>query len=417
MSLVIRRAASDAVLVAAGLLATRGSAFIVSLMVARLGGVDVFGAFTLFISLYVLASELPTALDTTYMRFANAPKFRDQRRAVTGILLVTKLAYALAIMLCGMAGSGFLAERVFDKPAMAPVIQYALVSGAFLSVYYALLAYFQSRRRFGVQAILRPLPAIVIILLLASFFVSGNRLEIDILWSGYLVTAGVFSIVAFAFLASRGSWCPRSVGLWGEYLRHAAVLGGASAINLILVQVDVFFVSALLSIEQVGLYGVAVRIYALMAILVTVLSTVLMPEAPRALENSTARRRYFLTASFMFILGLLFCSAAAAFMRPLIALVFGDAYLSVAAVAIWMLVKVVGMLAAVPFQVMLACGDSPQHFLFVVIMRLVLLMAALDYFVPVHGLMGAAVSSAVVVWVSALMMAGLVWRHQIKRHV
>lgn len=406
----IRRIVGSGGAVALGVMATRIAAFAISLMVARLADPGVFGEFTLFMSLYVLASELPTALDTTFIRFANDPSQVGRTGAFVKLLFVSKLGYALAIACAGLVLGDVLAVQVFNKPAAVDAVRYALVCGALVAVFYALLAIYQRDRRFGIQSLIRPLPNLFV-LTAVIFGTSGRFSDIRDLLRAYFMVSALAALTASGkLIASTRAESSALSGIWRRYLSHAAVLSGASALNLFLSQLDPFFVAAYLSIEELGLYGVALRIYGLVGIVITVLTTVLVPEAPAALHRRDAMRHYLKTAGIFLAASLILSAVLAGSMGWVLELVFGTEYRGAAPIANLLLLKVLAGIAGVPFQVLLQCGTKPSRFLFIVLARLAVSWLMLTILVPTAGALGAAGSAALVAWMATGMMAWLVLR-------
>lgn len=406
----VKRMVGSGGAVALGVMTTRLAAFGISLAVARLADTSVFGAFTLFTSLYVLASELPTALDTTFIRFANDPAYADAPGVFVKLLLISKLTYGIAIACIGLALGDVLAVEVFNKPDAVDVIRYALVSGALVAIFYALLALYQRNRRYGIQSLIRPLPNLLVL----AVVIVGEGMRSTGLRSllyTYVTVSALAAVAAggklIASIRAGGSMLP---GMWRGYISHAAVLGGASALNLFLSQLDAFFVAAYLSMEDLGLYGVALRIYALLGIVITVLTTILVPEAPGALRRQEIMRHYRRTAGIFLVASLVLSAMLALFMGWVIEFTFGEEYRGAEIVANLLLLKVLAGIAGVPFQVLLQCGTKPSLFLFIVMARLMVSWMLLAVLVPVYGGVGAAGSAALVAWMVTGVMAWLVLR-------
>ncbi len=406
----IKRAIGSGGKVALGVMATRLAAFGISLAVARLADPGVFGAFTLFISLYVLASELPTALDTTFIRFANDPAYADAPGVFVKLLLISKIVYGVAIACVGLALGDVLAEEVFNKPDAVDTVRYALVSGSLVAIFYALLALYQRNRRFGIQSLIRPLPNLLV--LAVVIFGEGVRTTglRSLLYTYVTVSALAASASGWRLIASMRNGGSKLPGIWRRYVSHAAVLGGASALNLFLSQLDTFFVAAYLSIEDLGLYGAALRIYALLGIVITVLTTILVPEAPDALRRPEAMRHYRSTAGIFLAASLVMSAMLAVSMGGVLEFAFGAEYRGAEAVANLLLLKVLAGIAGVPFQVLLQCGAKPSLFLFIVLARLLASWIMLTFLVPAYGAVGAAGSAALVAWLVTGAMAWLVLR-------
>lgn len=406
----VKRVIGSGGAVALGVMATRLAAFGISLAVARLADPGVFGAFTLFMSLYVLASELPTALDTTFIRFANDPAYADAPGVFVKLLLISKIAYGITIACAGLFLADVLAEEVFNKPGAVDAVRYALVSGTLVAVFYALLALYQRNRRFGVQALIRPLPNLLVL----AVVVFGEGVRTAGLRSLLYTYVTVSALAAFAaggqLIASVRNGGSKLPGIWRRYVSHAAVLGGASALNLFLSQLDAFFVAAYLSMEDLGLYGAALRIYALLGIVITVLTTILVPEAPDALRRPEIMRHYRSTAGIFLAASLAMSAMLAVAMGGVLEFAFGAEYRGAETVANLLLLKVLAGIAGVPFQVLLQCGTKPSLFLFIVLARLIVSWMLLAFLVPAYGGLGAAGSAALAAWMVTGVMAWLVLR-------
>jgi len=408
------------VFVSSGFGATRLLALGISVLVARLAGAEVFGEFTLFMAVLVIASTIGENLDTTFMRFASSPGVEGEEARFHAVHILAKVLYATGVSVLGWVLAPLVADLVFHKPESALLIRAAVAAGGLVSVYNAIIGFYRRRQRFFMVAGLVPAFNLTVLVALGGLAVAGSSLDASLLAYVYVFVAAALALVSVArLLAMRRSLYGRAwTGLAG-FFRVAAPLMGASALGLIANRLDVFFLASYAAFADLGQYGAAIRIAAVLGVLSGAFMTILLPKAATAIHDPARLKRYLAVGGFYSALFTVAAAALVAFIEPVMSLLFGAQFRGAASIAILLVVKMGLETYAYPFQAMIQCGPRPADMVYLSAGRLAITALLLVVLVPQLGIMGGAyaVASASAIMFAATSAIALInaWpRAQIK---
>ncbi len=406
----------DIILVTAGLLAERGFSFLTAIVVARAIGVEEFGEFTLFTTIFVLASEIPNGINTTFIRYANHSETREGVAQYLGISLLLKLCYAFLLSLIGWVFSAQIAEFLFHKPETVNLVRLAIISGGFYSIFGTLVGVYQQSRNFLVVSYLRPIFNILVflmVLLLAAWYVKLSPIGVG--W-GYLFIAVFLSVVAMLTIYFKSEM--KFTGMYAQvrnFIKHAAVLIGSSIINLTSGRLDVIFIASMLSMSDLGNYGAALRVAMVLSLFNGTFTTILLPRAPGAQVARDNMRKYLL-GSFAYLAGfILLAIVVGLYVEEILGLAFGEEYKDAGLIALILIGRVGISCAGVPFQLLLQCSGRPSLFFSLTIVRMLLDILLLSTLIPAMGAAGAAMATSLSAAAMTIAMAILVYLYVLER--
>lgn len=387
----IKRALSKGVVVTSGLLAMRLAAFLTSIIIARIAGVETLGEFTLFLTVFILASEIPAAFDTAYLRSVS-----DENNAnVKSIYQLVNLSSKLVVLLVTSFVFWLLADVVADllgKPSSSRVILIAIICGGLNSIYMLLAAIAQQRHDFNKVATLKPVFNMLVVVAISYAAVTGHDLDIEYIFNVYLSIGIVLALITTLILAVKFSSNDGAGQDVRSYLKTALTLLVSMAIAQVGNRLDVFFLGGYLDYEQLGIYGAALRLSIVVSIFTATIQTIMMPRATAASRDIEKFRRYLLLSGFYGGIQVV-CGIILLFLiEDIMLLLFGQGFSDSVLPASILIVQALVVSLGIPFQALLQCGSKPSIMISISLTRMLVAIPMLIYFVPAHGVVGASVS-------------------------
>ncbi len=367
-----------------------------SVLVARLAGAEVFGEFTLFVVIFVIATTIGGTLETTFIRFASSPGNEGEEARHYAALISAKVLYTSVISVAGWVLAPLIADIVFHKPEGTLLIRAAVAAGGLVSFYNAIVAFYRQRQRFFVVAVLMPAFNAIILMALGGLMVAGSTLDAASLAYVYVLAAVALALISAGHLLTiRLSMGARPWAQLVNFFRVAAPLLGASVVAQIANRLDVFFLASYVAFADLGHYGVAIRIAAVLGMVSGAFGTILVPKAAAAIHDPIRLRRYLFIGGFY---SALFTAAAAAllvFIEPVATLLFGEQYRGVEEIAVVLIVTTGLRAYTIPFSAIIQCGPRPVNMVYLSVVRFVVAALLLTVLVPRFGIMGAAYGVAI----------------------
>lgn len=392
----IRSATRNAVVVSAGLVVAKLLAFAYAALLARVAGAETFGEFTLFVTIFILISEVPAAFDVIYIRFANAPDRTGNAEHYLMLGLIAKAGYLLVMVAGGWLVVPMIAG-LLDKPDSILLIRYAVTAGAVYCLYLLLIASFQQQHRFVWVSTFRVLfPAVILLGVLGIAALSNGEISSIDIAAVFSAIAGFLGFAAAVWMIARG-YRSTSVSRDGflRFLKVSGVLLIAAAIGMVSRRLDVFVLASNLGFSDLGQYGVALRISVLASFFTATISTILVPKAVTALHDGTMFKRYLALAAFYGVLQTIFAIVVIYFMEQLVMLLFGESYERAVPVGSILIIQVLLLSYGVPFKALVQAGPKPSYMIGTSVLRLITGLILLNWWVPEFGLVGAAAAVAV----------------------
>lgn len=396
-----------------------GLGFALAVVLARLLGAEGFGQYA-FVYAIVSILQTPTKLGLPILIVRETARADQEGR--TGLmralwrwahLVVLGMALAvlaLTFLVIHFFGSGIAtAEAFFWAMALIPMIALANVRGAALrGLGRVILGQLP-------EAVLRPL--FLLGLLGTAVLIFRQDLTAETALMLHVVAAALAFCIGAYFLFRHA---PQANGKEAIALQHrawlvsAGILGATGSINVINANLDLVVLGLLRSEAEVGIYRVATTAAGLVVFGLQAINLVLMPRVSRLhAAGDTAALQDLATSSARWILavGVLVAAGLFLFGRPVIELVFGEAFetaypalmilvvaklLGVSFGSVAMLLSMSGHERDTLAGVAVACGGN-------VILNLLL--------IPPFGIVGAAVATGT----TFLLWNILLWRRVEKR--
>jgi O-antigen/teichoic acid export membrane protein len=392
----IRTATVDAAFVGGGVVAQRVFGLLTAVVIARSASIEVFGEYTLFMTFVLVFSQVPLALDGTFIRFANSyqPDANDTHVDVDTYLATSVIAKVLwGALVCVLAWvcAPYLAATLLEKPEMADSIRMGAVVGNLQALGTSLFSRFQQRKNFAAVGVLDPLfNAIALVGVFAASF-GTNALSMNIVLEIYLGAAVVFAAGGLAGLAL--TLAPRlgaAVRGLPTFSRIGGILVPAAVLMVVAERVDVFFIARLITLDDIGHYGAAIRLSTLSALFTGVIVTILVPHAPPAVHDPRRRRSYLRLAAFYCAIQSLIGVALIGLSGRLGVVAFGPEYAGLQALTGLLILQQLFGCYATPFQALIRYGPRPQNAITLSVVRIFISVALLNILAPRFGIMGAA---------------------------
>ncbi len=366
-----------------------------SVLVARLAGAEVFGEFTLFMVIFVIATTSGGALETTFIRFASSPGAEGEEARHYAALISAKVLYAIVISVAGWVLAPLIADIAFHKPEGTLLIRAAAAAGGLVSFDNAIIAFYRRRHRFFVVAVLTPAFNAIILMALGGLVVAESTLDAASLAYVYILAATALALISAGHLLTIR--LTMGARLWVrlvDFLRVAAPLLGASLVAQIANRLDVFFLASYVAFADLGHYGVAIRVASILGIVTGAFASILSPKAAAAIHNRIRLQHYLFVGGFYSGLFTVAAAALLVFIEPVATLLFGEQYRGVEEIAVVLIVTTVLRTYTIPFQAMIPCGPRPADMVYLSVASLAVTALLLTVLVPRFGVVGGAYAVA-----------------------
>lgn len=278
-----------------GAVISNAATFLVALLIARLSGEALLGAFAIVFALRaILVLVCGLGMRIAMTKFVAASRARADYAGLRGAVRVGVAAPVCAAMVAGAglaALAPVLAEQVFQHPSMtAPlrVVALSLPFAVLMDVTLAATQGFQSMRAFArIGLILEPLCrlGLATLSLVAGWGLLG-------LAGGLLVASVIGGLSGLVALLRRLRRLPSVVPVhdWRALSRFAGVSWVASMATQGILWVDVILLGAMVAAEDVGVYQVATRAVVACMIVITPLTASMAPRIAHHWENRDVDR-------------------------------------------------------------------------------------------------------------------------------
>ena len=392
---MLRKQIIDLSVTVFGLVSARAFALLSSILIARVSGASTFGEYSFFITVFVILSEVPNAIDTTFIRFSNSLEKPDLIETYQLIAIITKLAYAFLITTIGWLGASFIANDILNKPETVSMIQWCVLAASFMSVHTLLIGRFQQKKQFHYVALARPVLSMFVFFVLVYFAWSGTILNIENISKIYIYVAAPLAFLTLLVLIPKTkNKFNESLGLIKPFLNVALILISSSMVGLVANRLDIFVMTSTMTFSEVGLYGVAIRISILVALITAAMTTIYVPKASAATQSYEAYTKYLHMIFNYSLMQTILAAIIIWQIELIVALLFGEEYEGVEAVAIILIVQVLFEAYARGFQALAQCGPRPSMVFYSAIIRLILSALLLVYLIPIYGVKGGAIAVA-----------------------
>ncbi|GLQ54618.1 lipopolysaccharide biosynthesis protein [Devosia nitrariae] len=417
MSLYRRLASQSSVIFAARLFGA-GIVFVVQALIARTWGADILGEYLVIIAtVNLVAVTMPLGFQTIGGYFAAEYRAHGNRRQLVAFLARAygHIALVFAVLLVAGQpllslfglGQGTVARHFLPVMLLAFGTTMVFVNGA------VLVGMKRPFAGFFADTLFRPM------IVIAGFAAAAAIADADaaftaLLWwvaCGYVAICLIhfgFVVATVLAVADEGTASTREPRRWWRFALPWVVIGLATDFFF---DIDLLLLAALLSREELAIFGVCTRVFSLVSFGVAAVYAVTMPEMfeSEARQDRAGFNRKVSEANlvagglsvFLFVVMLI--------AGPFALMLFGPAFSAGAVpLAILCLALVVRSLLG-PASLVLSIHDRPYASLPAVGLGVVTLVGGNFLLVPAFGLMGAALAAlfAISLWSGALWWTAL----------
>ena len=380
--------------------------FVITVLLGRYLGAGDLGLYRMVSTIYGIAM-LFAAIGIPAAIIKYVAEFKDDRAKSDAIVssgVITSLILGIVFSVLFYFLSGIF-EGIFDMPGLSgllkilsPVFPFALVGGALLG----LLNGRREMKRYGTATILQSVLMLVV--------------SVSLIYCGF----GVAGVVIGVVISSVG-WCLYLLLITRDYfeitfegyadntktmLGFGVQIFGVNAINMINYQADIILIGYFLTATDVGYYAVAVGLSKFFWLIPQAIQTITYPATSEYWSNNNHSALQIMidksmkyTACVLFPVGL----GVGFFSKEIITLIFGDAFIH-AVLPLQILV-----MGTVVFGVVKAIGGSvtgmgrPDIGLKIVGISATTNVVLNLLLIPIYGISGAAVATAISLFVAALL--------------
>ena len=415
----IKFALRSGAVVAVGLILARLFSFGTSATIAQTAGPECFGQYTLFTTFFVMASGIALAFDNTFIRFTN--RHADSEHETATFLLLNVAAKALFAAGCLVIGpfiANWISTHLFKQPESTHVLTGAFFAAGVVPLFDTVIAFYQSRGRFGIFAVLGPIFNGLIFCGILILSLATNLISIKMITVAYLAVASILAIVTIAWMTQRISVDRASIRRHSRgFFKVCSILASSSLINLIGNRLDVIFLASTLTFVELGDYGVAIRLSVFVSLITAVTRTILMPRAAASIADGSRFRRYLQLAGFYACLQAIAALVFALFAGSLIRSFFGPEYTNAVGPAVVLLLNAVVLGVVGALQALVQCGERPSVLVGLAIAKILASWGLLSLLIPRYGTIGAAIAMTCVQAIVVMVLGIIVFQHRPDRRL
>jgi O-antigen/teichoic acid export membrane protein len=391
--------------------------FLSSILLARGLGPGGMGQYALVQSISDTVTSLADpGVSQTAIRYASIAAARGDSE---GQLAVIRWAFRLRLLaVLGMSAVLFfvipsVAERLWHSGGLSPLMRIGLLGAVFLSLGSVPVIYFQSLKRFGMNAVILTGQGVISFGGVAVLALLG-LLTVERVVVVMVAAAGLAALLACVLIPRRAMTAGRSPAgehfslrsVWRVPRSAPASSGGledagpeefafylllSTVIVMITVRLDLWLMGVYLEPSQIGLYNIASRTALPLMFLLTALSTALWPRASAVatvLEVQALLRKTLKVSVLVSVAGV----AYAIVVPLLIPVLFGDVYApSVLLAQIISLGYCIAIMANPMTMVGYSFGMARIYWV-VNLLQMVIVLALLVLLLPRIGVLGAAMT-------------------------
>lgn len=416
MGLTRTQTAKSSAVIFSGSIVAAVMSFVVAFVASRLLGPDDYGRLATANALVVIMVGVTDfGISTALVKFTSE-RLRDKAQVAAFFQSAFKLELGLAfIMLLALPLTPFWA-RGLGGPAMELPILMGLIASICLSLGAYANAVLQSYQRFNTMAVVNIAGATLRAgLVVGVALVAGLTLVQALVIN---VVVAVFGLVVGLLVVPRtgvkASGLAQQQAL-GQMLHFGKWLVVSYSLNAIISRLDVVMLAHFRPAADVGHYAAALQLASVMPLLISSLTTVLIPKVtalPADQLGSYLRKVLF--GAGVAAAGLVPVIVLA---KPLILLVFGHEY--EAAVLPFQLIMTSFLITLFinPPSLLFYRWNRPKILTYMNVVTSAVLVGLFWVLTPLWGPIGAATALLINVVVAALLFSGLLWREWHRQHL
>ena len=390
---MIKRILSDSFFYTLANLLTKGIGFIMIPIYTFYYSTKDYGIIDLVtISGSMLTIIIGLEIHQAVARFFPDTKNEEEKKVLVSTALWTILILYIIFVLIAFPFIGNISQIAFSSPDYKNFLYIAILSFGFNFIYY----FFSSQLKWQLKSKQNVLVSFIYSVITASLtivFLKYFNLSIISVFLAKIIAASICIFLSYLFTKEYYGFI-FDLGKLKNLLSFSIPLVFSTLVVYAMQYIDRVMINSFLSIESVGLYGMAFRFASVTTMLTIGIQTALTPLIYREYKNketpiAIARLfHYFLLAGSVFIAFLFF------FSNKIILLVANENYIESSSVIPWLAMSILfsGVIKFVPG---IFIAKKTKYILFINIFSLIVNIALNYFLIKSLGLLGAAYSTAI----------------------
>lgn len=361
------------------------------LVAGFLGPAD-FGIFSIAVAaIAVIASIANIGVDTGIVRFVGRYVLSEKNKTLRFLKLglEIKVLSSLAVLGVGWLIMPFVTLKLLGKPELLSPLRLSLLGVATSLLFSFATSSLQALQRFWVWSGLNIAANLLRLVAVVIFFNLGLLLVESSLWLYILFP--FFGFVAGLFFLPKFTKVDKERSVLTEFFNYNKWIAVFTLIVAVSSRLDTFLSARLLSLEEVGIYSVAVTLSGIVPAIVFAIATVVAPKLASMLNDKDAfgylkKLQLFVTA--LALTGILVGIPLSYVFIPLF---YGSRYLSsIAPLSILIVAQAIFLISVPSHTSIFYYFSKPKLFVYVSIVHLAILLFGGWYLISAFGYLGAA---------------------------
>jgi len=378
--------------VTSGNIGSAALGFLINLILIRRFSTAEFGLFSIALLVFNLgAMAADFGLNVSFVRFFS--KLLKEKSGNPNDLIITtfliKLITGVAVFLLLFFASPFLADTVFHKENLTPLLRWASAGVFGFSIWTFTLSFFQAQERFKLYSILKiaydllKLTGILIIIYTGLFSLTNAFATYIVLAFIGFVSGSIFIGVSakvekinfresFRIITGFSKWVVISTFCFTLFSR-----------------LDLIMLGRLGTAEEIGYYSTALRLISVITIIIASVKQVLIPKVSRFTTDRELRNFVRKSLKYTLLFGLLIIPFIIV-SRDIIIILFTDRY--VHSIPIFQVLSFAFILSLIaePLFLVAYSLNKPEHLAINDVFQLIINFLLNLFLIPVYGAVGAA---------------------------
>lgn len=391
--------AGHLILMSAGNILCAGLAFLAILIISRAVSVSDFGMFNLSISVILIVQPLINfGMLGTMIKFVSSHLSRGQEAEATHVVkavFVIKITLSLVMTIFVFLMADPLAQHAFHLPSLSPLLRMSASGIFFLSMFNYVKATLWAYKKFRVYVVIQFLTDTAKVLTISVLFLISALTVFS--------AVSVFSLlpilgICLGFVYFRDVFSSKGRHTNKLYLKLFSFGKWLFLSNLgrrFFLYIGVVMLARMLDSEAAGIYGLALNLTYIFPIVVSSLTSVLLPEVSRFREKKQFTFYYWQSLKISAGFGILL--APVLFLaKDFILFFFGERYLESIPVFIWLALGFLFFALSHILRPILLALDKPHIMTYTDLVSVIVMLVGCYAFIPYLGVLAPAITVFVV---------------------
>ncbi|MGB3862079.1 MAG: oligosaccharide flippase family protein, partial [Candidatus Aminicenantaceae bacterium] len=411
------RLARHLILMSTGNILCAGLAFLAILIISRALTVSDFGLFNISISVILMAQPLINfGMLGTMIKFVSAHLARGQEdEAIHVVKAVFYIKVTLSLILAAFVffTADLLAQHVFRLPSLFPLLRMSAFGIFFLSIFNYVKATLWAYKKFPAYVVIQFFTDMAKVLTIGALFLI-SALTVFSAVSVFSLFPILGTLLGFFYFREVFSYRGNHTNkLYLQLFSFGKWLFLSNLGHRFFLYIGIVMLARMLDSEAAGIYGLALNLTYIFPIIVSALTSVLLPEVSRFREKDQFivyfRQSLKISASIgILVVPFLF------FAKDLILFFFGERYLGSIPVFIWLALGFLFFAFSQILRPILLALDKPHIVTYTDLVGLVAMIVGCYFLIPHLGVLAPALM-ALIVNVCAMSVLAVYTHRQIHR--